>query len=71
MENIALRLAKFGYFVMNQSSERQHDQKHIFTWVHNIKKYHNLAQFANFVYVRITCGNYYHFWLKNGNNFCT
>jgi hypothetical protein len=34
------------------------------------RKY-SLAKFANFQYIWITCGNCYHFRLKNGNNFRT
>ena len=42
-----------------------------FAWLRNVVKLgkYSLAKFANFVYVCITCGNCYHFRLKNGNNF--
>jgi hypothetical protein len=42
-------------------------------WLRNVVKYrkYSLANFAYFQYICITCGNCYHFWLKNGNNFRT
>ena len=37
-------------------------------WLRNVVKLgkYSLAKFTNFVYVCITCGNGYHFRLKNG-----
>ena len=32
---------------------------------------YSVAKFANFIYVCTTCGNCYHFWPKNVNNFRT
>jgi hypothetical protein len=36
-----------------------------------MQKIYSLGKFAYFQYVCITCGNCYHFRLKNGNNFRT